>query len=108
MDMSSISETYRCAGLSKQQPFYLRGRFLLTVICCPIYHCWRSVVKWIYHECVVRVIYSMTTDRQPVIYWAKKQDSISILTHKKLRKGKCILQVFPVFPPLHIRNPAEN
>ena len=27
-------------------------------------------MKSIYHECEARVIYSLTTDRQPVIYWA--------------------------------------
>ena len=27
-------------------------------------------MKWIYHEREARVIYSLTTDRQPVIYWA--------------------------------------
>ena len=27
-------------------------------------------MKWIYHEHGARVIYSLTTDRQPVIYWA--------------------------------------
>ena len=26
-------------------------------------------MKWIYHECEVGVIYSLTTDRQPVTYW---------------------------------------
>ena len=29
---------------------------------------WRSVVKWIFHECKAPVIF--TDDRQPVIYWA--------------------------------------
>ena len=34
---------------------------------------WRSVVKWrIYHEHKARVIYSLTTYRQLVIYWATK------------------------------------
>ena len=27
-------------------------------------------MKWIYHKREARVIYSLTTDRQPVMYWA--------------------------------------
>ena len=27
-------------------------------------------MRWIYHQREARVIYSLTTDRQPVIYWA--------------------------------------
>ena len=32
----------------------------------------------------------------------------SILTHKKQGKGKCILQMFPVFCHYIARNPAKN
>ena len=30
-------------------------------------------MKWIYHQRIARVIFSLTTDRQPVIYWATNQ-----------------------------------
>ena len=49
--------------------FYFRNRFLLTVICGQYITGWRSVVKWIFHGREVRVIYSLTTDRQPVMYY---------------------------------------
>ena len=39
-------------------------------------------MKWVYHEREARVLYSMTTDRQPVIYTCK-QNSISIQTAEK-------------------------
>ena len=29
-------------------------------------------MKWIFHECEARMIYSLTTDRQAVIYWPIK------------------------------------
>ena len=48
----------------------LRDRFLLTVIVAQYISGWRSVMKWIYHELEAQVIYSLMTDRQPVIYWA--------------------------------------
>ena len=37
-----------------------------------------------------------------------KKESISILTHMKRLKGKCILQMFPVFGHYMKRNPAKN
>ena len=43
-------------------------------------------MKWIYQEREAPVIYSLTTDRQPVIYRATNlllADSISILTYEK-------------------------
>ena len=47
------------------------------------------------------MIYSLTTDRQPVIpgsvYWAKitcKQDSISIITHKNDKKTSVSFRCF--------------
>ena len=36
-----------------------------------------SVVKGIYHECDARVIYTLTADRQPVIYRATNQRTLS-------------------------------
>ena len=48
-------------------------------------------MKWLNHEPKARVIYSLTTDQH------FKQESILILKHKKCGKGKCILQIFPVF-----------
>ena len=67
-------------------------------------------MKRIYHERKARVIYSLTTDRQAVIYWPTNhllERIYLILTHKKRLKGKCILQMFPVFRHYMTRNPAK-
>ena len=61
-------------------------------------------MKWIFHESEARVIYSLTTNRQSVIYWATIHmlarvyfDSNTQETTKR--------QVYPLevasFPPLH-------
>ena len=89
----------------------LRNRFLLTVMCCPIYHCWRSVVKWIYHECKARVIYSLTTDRQPVIYWATNHLLARINFNSNTRettKKQLYPSDFSSFPPLHKEIPPTT
>ena len=36
------------------------------------------------------------------------KDSVSILTHKKRREGRCIPQMLPVFRQYMNRNPAKN
>ena len=68
-------------------------------------------MKWIYHEREARVIYSLSTDRQPVIYWATNHlfariyfDSNTQETTKK--------QLYPSdffsFPPLHEEIPPTT
>ena len=46
---------------------------LANMTCAQYITGWRSVVKWIYHECEARVIYSMMTDRRQVICWTTNQ-----------------------------------
>ena len=68
-------------------------------------------MKWIYHARKARVIYSLTTDRQPVIYWATNHLLAGIYidstTQETMRR-----QVHPSdvssFPPLHEKNLAKN
>ena len=78
-------------------------------------------MKWIFHEREARVKYSLTTDRQPVIYWTTNHLLARICldsnththththTHtRKRRKGKCILRMFPVFRHYMKRNTAKT
>ena len=83
--------------------FYLKNRFLLTLICWPIYH-WLEVNREVY-------IYSLTIDQHPVIYWTTKHvlailcfDSSTQETFKKRRKGKCFNSDVLIFPPLLINS----
>lgn len=51
----------------------------------PVYiTAWKSVVQWVYRECKAWLIYSLTTDRQPVILDKKslKQESFDSSRHK--------------------------
>ena len=68
-------------------------------------------MKWIYHKREARVINSLMTDRQPVIYWATNHflarfyfDSNTQETTKR--------QVFPSdassFPPLHEKKSCQE
>ena len=68
-------------------------------------------MKWIYHKSEERVIYSLTTDQQPVIYWATNHllaricfDSNTQETTKR--------QVYPSdiasFPPLHEKKSCQE
>ena len=99
--------TFKNKTYSETPGFGLRNRFLLTVICYPINH-WLEVSREV--DISRARIYSLTTDRQPVTYWATNHllESVSILTHKKRRKGKCILQMLPVFRHCMKRNPVMN
>ena len=57
------------------------------------------------------MIYSLTTERQSVIYWAKitcEQDSISILTHKKMMKRQVYSSEDAIFTPLHEKKSCLN
>ena len=61
-------------------------------------------MKWIYYECEARVIYSLSTDRQPVIYWATNHllaESISILNTQETTKKQLYPSDCSSFPPLH-------
>ena len=67
----------------------------------------KSVVKWIFHEREARVIYSLTTDRQPVIYWATNH-LLARLYFDSNTQEPTKRQVFSSgvasFPPLHDKN----
>ena len=68
-------------------------------------------MKWIFHKREARVIYSLTTNRQPVMYWTKNLLKARIyfdFNTQETTKRKCILQMFPVFRHYMKRNPAKN
>ena len=78
----------------------LRNRFLLTWFVAQYITGWKAVVKWIYHNHEARVMYSLTTDQQQVVYWATNHllaRLVLILTPRKRWKGKCILRCFQFF-----------
>ena len=59
----------------------------------------------------LRVIYSLTTDRQPVIYWTTNHLLARLYFYsntQKRRKSKCSLQMLPVFHQYMKRNPAKT
>ena len=66
-------------------------------------------MKWIFHECEARVIYLLTTDRQPNIYWATKH--LSTRLDSNTQKG-AKTQVHPSdvasFPPLHEKKSRQK
>ena len=75
--------------------FSLRNRFLLTVICCPIY-LWLEV----YHEREAQVIYSLMTDWRPEKYWATNHLLARLYFNSNTQektKRLIILQMVPVF-----------
>ena len=68
-------------------------------------------MNWIYHEREARVIYSLTTDRQPMIYWAKNHllartyfDSNT----QETKKTQLYPSDFSSFPPLHEEIPPTT
>ena len=76
-------------------------------------------MRWIFHEREARVIHSLTTDLQPVIYWATNhllaRLYFSSNTHTKQNnnnKKRTKRQVYPSdianFPPLHEKSPDKN
>ena len=89
----------------------LRNRFLLTMICCLIYH-WLEVSRKVDISGAPSSSGIFTED------WPTTSDilgnkslvskTISILTCRKQQKGKCILQMFPVSHYYMKRNPAKN
>ena len=58
-------------------------------------------MKWIYHDRKVRVIYSLTTDRQPVIYWATNHLLAIDSNTQETTKKQLYPSDFSSFPPLH-------
>ena len=68
-------------------------------------------MKWIYHEREAGVIYLLTTDRQPVIYWATNH-LVARFYFDSNTQETTQRQVYPtdvsIFPPLHKRNHAKN
>ena len=61
-------------------------------------------MKWIYHEREARVIYSLTTERQPVIYWAANHLLARIYFNpntQETMKKQLYPSGFSSFPPLH-------
>ena len=68
-------------------------------------------MKYIYHEQEARLIYSLMTDRQPMIHWATNHLLARLCfdyTHKKRRKDRRIFQLFPVFRHYMNRNISKN
>ena len=61
---------------------------LLIVICCIIYHWWRSVVKWIFNK----------RDEGDIFTDDCKQGSFSILTHENNNNIKKKTDVVSVLP----------
>ena len=61
-------------------------------------------MKWIFHEREAQVIYLLTTDRQPVIYWATGHLLARLYFDSNTQETKK-RQVYPSenasFPPLH-------
>ena len=68
-------------------------------------------MKWIYHEREARVIYSLTSDRHPVICWAKHH-SLARLFFDSNTQETTKRQVNPSdvasFPPLHEKRSRQN
>ena len=68
-------------------------------------------MKWIYHEREARVMYSLTTARQPVIYWATNHLLVKIYfdsnTQETTKKQLHLLD-FSSFPPLHEETPPTT
>ena len=77
-------------------------------------------MKWIFHERNARVIYSLTTDRQPVIYRATNyllarlyfDSNKQTKTKNKQKKKTMKMQMYPSnvasFPPLHEKKSRQN
>ena len=68
-------------------------------------------MKWIYHEREARVIYSLTTDRQPVIYWVTNHLLARIYfdsNTQETTKKQLYPPDFSSFPPLHEEIPPTT
>ena len=68
-------------------------------------------MKWILDEPEARVIYSLTTDRQPVIHWATNHMLARLSFDSNTQQTKK-MQVYPSdvasFPPLHEKKSHKN
>ena len=75
---------------------------------------WRSVVKWIYHEREAQVLYSFTTDRQPLIYWTTnhllaRQDKTDFDSNtQEARKRQMYPSDGSSFPPLREKKSRQE
>ena len=61
-------------------------------------------MKWIFHEREAEVIYSLTTDRQPVIYWAINHllaRLYFVSNTQEMKKRQVYPSEVASFPPLH-------
>ena len=61
-------------------------------------------MKWIFHEREARVIYSLTTDRQPVIHWITNHLLARLCfdsNTQETTKRQVYLSEVASFPPLH-------
>ena len=68
-------------------------------------------MKWIYHEREARVVYSLTTDQQPVIYWATNHLLARIYfdsNAQETTKKQLYPSDFSIFPPLHEEIPPTT
>ena len=67
-------------------------------------------MKWIFHESQVQVIYSLTTDQLPVIYWATNHLLARLYFDSNTQETKK-RQVYHLgvgsFPPLKNGNPTK-
>ena len=68
-------------------------------------------MKWIYHEREARVMYSLTSDRQPVIYWATNHSLTRLFfdsNTQETTKRQVYLSDVASFPPLHEKRSRQN
>ena len=68
-------------------------------------------MKWIYHVREARVIYSLTTDRQLVIYWATNHLLARLYfdyNTQEMTKKQLYPSDFSQFSAITRRNPANN
>ena len=69
-------------------------------------------MKWTYHEREARVIYSLTTDQQPVIYWATNHLLVRIYfdsnTQETTKNQLYRSFFFQFFPPLYEEIPPTT
>ena len=68
-------------------------------------------MKWIYHEREARGIYSLITDRQPVMYW-ETNDLLARLCFDSNTQETTKRQVYPsgvsVFLPVHEKKSRQE
>ena len=65
-------------------------------------------MKWILDEREARVIYSLTIDRQPVIYWATNHMLARLYFDSNTQQNNENASVSFRFPPLHEKKSRKN